>query len=71
VAAPRQVGAECLVAGGLRPDNVATALQTLRPRGVDVSSGVEFPSGGKDPRLVRAFLEAVRSHDLSSTPAVH
>ena len=62
-AALRQVGADCLVAGGLRPDNVATALQTLRPRGVDVSTGVEFPSGGKDPRLVRAFLEAVRSYD--------
>jgi len=59
----RQVGNACLVAGGLRPDNVAIALETLRPRGVDVSSGVEFPSGGKDPRLVRAFLEAVRSHD--------
>jgi phosphoribosylanthranilate isomerase len=57
------IGPSCLVAGGLRPDNVKSALQALRPRGVDVSGGVEFPGGGKDPSLVRAFLEAVRSHD--------
>lgn len=59
----QDVGPDCVVAGGLRPDNVAGALSTLAPYGVDVSSGVEFPSGGKDPRLVRAFVEAVRSYD--------
>jgi phosphoribosylanthranilate isomerase len=57
------VGPQCLVAGGLRAENVAEALDTLAPFGVDVSSGVEFPSGGKDPTLIRAFLEAVRNHD--------
>jgi phosphoribosylanthranilate isomerase len=62
------VGPRCLVAGGLRPDNVALALATLAPFGVDVSSGVEFPptrtdGGGKDPRLIQAFLEAVRTYD--------
>jgi len=62
-AALQPIGSKCLVAGGLRPDNVARALETLQPMGVDVSSGVEFPSGGKDPRLVRAFLEAVRTYD--------
>ncbi|HEY1245600.1 MAG TPA: phosphoribosylanthranilate isomerase [Hyphomicrobiaceae bacterium] len=60
------VGPTCLVAGGLHPDNVTTALSTLSPYGVDVSSGVEFPGGGKDPRLIRAFLEAVRSYDRRS-----
>ncbi len=62
-AALKTIGPRCVVAGGLRPDNVQEALETLQPLGVDVSSGVEFPSGGKDPRLVRAFLEAVRTHD--------
>jgi len=61
------VGRGCFVAGGLRPDNVTLALTTLAPLGVDVSSGVEFPSGGKDPRLIRAFLEAVRTYDQRST----
>jgi phosphoribosylanthranilate isomerase len=62
----RAIGPRCLAGGGLRPDNVYLALAALEPMGVDVSSGVEYPSGGKDPRLVRAFLEAVKRHDLAS-----
>jgi phosphoribosylanthranilate isomerase len=62
----RAIGPTCIVAGGLRPENVRAALETLAPRGVDVSGGVEFPGGGKDPRLVKAFVEAVRTHDLVS-----
>ena len=59
----RAIGTSCFVAGGLRADNVAIALETLAPCGVDVSSGVEFPGGGKDSRLIRAFVEAVREYD--------
>jgi phosphoribosylanthranilate isomerase len=60
----RSVGPRCFVAGGLRPDNVGRALATLAPLGVDVSSGVELTqTPGKDPALIRAFLEAVRTHD--------
>jgi phosphoribosylanthranilate isomerase len=65
----RAVGPRCFVAGGLRPDNVRRAIETLAPLGVDVSSGVERPGGGKDPELVRAFVEAVKTHDrLARSP---
>lgn len=59
----REVGRDCLVAGGLRPENVRGALDTLAPFGVDVSGGVERPSGSKDPARIRAFMEAVKRYD--------
>jgi phosphoribosylanthranilate isomerase len=49
------------LAGGLRPETVAGAIARLRPRMVDVSSGVESSPGRKDPERVRAFLAAVAS----------
>ena len=45
------------VAGGLTPENVEDAVQRLHPDLVDVSSGVEFEPGRKDPAKVRAFVE--------------
>ena len=49
------------VAGGLTPDNVAQAIRVSGAPLVDVSSGVESAPGVKDPALIAAFLEAVRS----------
>jgi phosphoribosylanthranilate isomerase len=47
-----------VLAGGLRPSNVASAIRTLGPDVVDVSSGVESSPGIKDPWLMREFYAA-------------
>lgn len=48
-----------VLAGGLNPDNVAQAIEKVRPFAVDVSSGIET-DGFKDYRKMKAFIEKVR-----------
>ncbi|HEX7278453.1 MAG TPA: phosphoribosylanthranilate isomerase [Solirubrobacterales bacterium] len=50
-----------ILAGGLRPDNVAAAIEISRPYAVDVASGVEAEPGRKDHQAMTAFFEAANS----------
>ncbi len=56
VAAHRRI----ILAGGLTPDTVATAIERVRPHGVDASSGLESSPGVKDAGRVRDFVVAAR-----------
>ena len=50
-----------ILAGGLRPENVAEAIAITRPYAVDVASGVELEPGRKDHAAMSAFFEAANS----------
>ncbi|HSG70142.1 MAG TPA: phosphoribosylanthranilate isomerase [Planctomycetaceae bacterium] len=61
-----------ILAGGLTPDNVSQAIETVRPWGIDTASGVESEPGVKDAQLIERFLKAARQaghHNPSSGPS--
>jgi phosphoribosylanthranilate isomerase len=62
--ATREAMPRLLLAGGLRPDNVAEAIESVGPYAVDVCSGVESSPGRKSFPLMRNFVAAVRGKVL-------
>jgi len=58
-----QEGWRVIMAGGLTPDNVSDVVTSVRPYGVDVSTGVESAPGRKDHEKVQRFVGAVRAAD--------
>jgi phosphoribosylanthranilate isomerase len=58
-----------VLAGGLNPDNVADAIECVRPFAIDVSSGVEAAPGVKDHGRLKRLFDSVRQADsLQRTP---
>lgn len=60
---PPSLRQRIILAGGLKPDNVAAAIEQIQPYGVDLSSGVETAPGIKDSELMRHLVEQVKQVD--------
>lgn len=55
----KKLGKPFILSGGLNPENIKTAIETVLPYAVDVSSGVEKTPGIKDYHKIRALFDAV------------
>jgi phosphoribosylanthranilate isomerase len=60
---PEGIHTPLVLAGGLTPDNVATAIRTVKPYAVDVSTGVECDKGIKSREKIEAFMKEVRNSE--------
>lgn len=52
----KRFGIPIILAGGLRPDNIKSAIETVKPYGLDVNSGVEKAPGIKDEKLIKELI---------------
>jgi len=60
---PEGIHTPIVLAGGLTPANVATAIRTVKPYAVDVSTGVERDKGIKSREKIEAFMREVRNSE--------
>jgi len=60
---PEKIRSKIILAGGLKPDNVAGAIKQVRPYAVDLSSGVESAPGKKDSKLMARLMSEVKRVD--------
>jgi phosphoribosylanthranilate isomerase len=61
---PKDLSLPVILSGGLGPENVTVAIESVRPWAVDVSSGVEAGKGIKDPAKIEQFMRGVRNADV-------
>ena len=65
-AAAAAASGRIVLSGGLRPENVAAAIASVRPFGIDVSSGVEDAPGIKNPERLKALFDAIEYQSARS-----
>ena len=57
---------QIILAGGLKPENIALAIRKVKPYAVDISSGVEISPGVKDHKKMKQLVEEVRKVDKTA-----